>query len=443
MVKQYITVTALNRYLKAKFDQDPNLSRVYLRGELSNVKYHYNGHCYFTLKDEHARINCVMFSSYLSKLNFQLKDGVQVLVTGSVSVYEAGGQYQVYAYAINQDGLGRLYELFIATKEKLEKAGLFDENHKKALPAYPSRVGVITASTGAAVHDIVKTIRQRAPWIQITLFPSLVQGEKASENLIRQLNIADHSNMDVLIIGRGGGSIEELWAFNDEKLAKAIFLAQTPVISAVGHESDFTICDFVSDYRAATPTAAAVAAVPDQLALESQLNQIEKRMRNYLEQHLIQAKNQLNYLESSYPLRHPGYLYESRLLHLEQLTDDLVAQIKASHQQKCQDLLHLQSNFYLKQRLFVSNWKQWLSFEENHMQSCLENLVQLKAHHFQSLVNQLDALSPLKVLGRGYTITRQNEKTMTNLQMVDMNSQIEVEFRDGVLTAQPLSKKGV
>ena len=441
MTKQYLSVTALNRYLKAKFDQDANLSRVYIRAELSNVKYHHNGHCYFTLIDEHARVNGVMFASYLKKLDFRLEDGIQVLVTGSVTVYEAGGQYQIYAYAISRDGLGHLYELFLATKERLQKAGLFDENHKKTLPAYPRQVGVITASTGAAIHDLIKTLHQRAPYVKITLFPSLVQGATASQNLISQLRRADEAGMDVLIIGRGGGSIEELWAFNDESLAQAIYEAKTPIISAVGHESDFTICDFVADHRAATPTAGAVAAVPDLQVLLDQLERLEKNMSNELKQRLNQAKSQLDRLADSYPLRNPNYLFESRLLHLENLTDHLADALHLLYQRRQQKLLRLEASYQARGQLFCSTQRQWLTFTASQMQNHLSHQLARKTQQFQSLVSQLDALSPLKVLGRGYTITKQNQHVMTSLEQVDEHAAIEIQFRDGLLTAQPLVKK--
>jgi len=263
MEKRYITVSVLNKYLKNKFDTDPNIKSVSLRGEISNYKGHTRGHLYFTLKDETSRISAVMFQSYASKLTFNPVDGMKVLVTGRVSIYEATGAYQIYIESMEEDGLGNLYLKFEELKKKLATEGLFNPELKKPIPKFPSKIGIITAPTGAAIRDILSTIKRRFPACNTILFPSLVQGELAAPNIVSQIELADTYDLDLLIVGRGGGSIEDLWAFNEEIVARAIYKAKTPIISAVGHEIDFTIADFVADLRAPTPTGAAEMAVPN------------------------------------------------------------------------------------------------------------------------------------------------------------------------------------
>ena len=263
MNNNYITVAALTRYIKYKIDNDANLNEVYIKGEISNFKHHSRGHFYFTIKDEESRINAIMFASSTKNINFEPIDGMKVLVKGRISVFEQTGNYQIYVTDMMEDGIGNLYALFEKLKKDLEKEGLFDKAHKKQIPKIPNRIGVVTAPTGAAIKDIISTINRRYPLCEVILFPSLVQGREAKDDIVRNIKIADTYNLDTLIVGRGGGSLEDLWAFNEEVVARAIYECKTPVISAVGHEIDFTISDFVSDVRAATPTGAAELAVPD------------------------------------------------------------------------------------------------------------------------------------------------------------------------------------
>ena len=274
MNDKYISVTQLTRYIKYKIDNDVNLNEVYLKGEISNFKAHSRGHYYFTLKDEGSRINAVMFSSQTRNVKFIPQDGMKVLVNGKISVYEANGGYQIYVNEMLEDGIGNLYIAFEQLKKKLQDEGLFNEEYKKPIPKIPSRIGVVTAPTGAAIKDIISTIKRRWPLTEIYLFPALVQGESAKEDIVRQIKRADEYNLDTLIVGRGGGSIEDLWAFNEEIVARAIFECKTPVISAVGHEIDFTIADFVADLRAPTPTGAAEMAVPQLADIAKYLNQV-------------------------------------------------------------------------------------------------------------------------------------------------------------------------
>ena len=277
MNNNYITVGALTRYIKYKIDSDSNLNEVYIKGEISNFKKHSRGHFYFTIKDEESRINAIMFASSTRNINFLPEDGMKVLVKGKISVFEQTGNYQIYVSNMQQDGVGNLYALYEELKKKLALKGYFDESHKKKIPAIPSKIGIVTAPTGAAIKDILSTLKRRYPLCETILFPALVQGKEAGIDVANKIKIADSYNLDLLIVGRGGGSIEDLWAFNEEVVAKAIYDANTPIISAVGHEVDFTIADFVADIRAATPTGAAELAVPDKQELKKLINQYEIR----------------------------------------------------------------------------------------------------------------------------------------------------------------------
>jgi exodeoxyribonuclease VII large subunit len=262
MNKDYVTVSEINAYLNDKLKSDLNLRNLYVRGEISNYKTYPSGHSYFTLKDKDSEISAVMFGGYKSNLRFEPKDGMKVIINGKIEMYEVRGNLQLYAFNIIEDGIGELYVAYQQLKKKLEKEGLFDESHKKKIPKYPEKIGVVTAKTGAAVKDIITTIKRRYPYCEVLVFSTLVQGDRAAEQIVEQIRHAQNYNLDTLIVGRGGGSIEDLWPFNEEIVAREIYNCETPVISAVGHEIDYTISDFVADKRAATPTAAAELAVP-------------------------------------------------------------------------------------------------------------------------------------------------------------------------------------
>ena len=310
MEKRYITVGTLNRYLKHQFDTDPNIQKVFLKGEISNFKGHTRGHLYFTLKDEESRINAVMFQTYANKLTFTPEDGMKVLVEGRVSIYPATGAYQIYIEDMQNDGLGNLYLKYEALKKELAAKGLFDESHKQKIPKYPTKIGVVTAPTGAAIKDILSTIKRRYPICETLLFPCLVQGELAKDDIVRQINKANEYDLDLLIVGRGGGSIEDLWAFNEECVANAIYNSRIPIISAVGHEIDFTIADFVADLRAPTPTGAAEMAVPNITDLNILLKQYSLRLTNNITSKLDYYNDKLNRLKKSYVLENPRAIYE-------------------------------------------------------------------------------------------------------------------------------------
>ena len=415
MNDKYISVTQLTRYIKYKIDNDVNLNEVFLKGEISNFKAHSRGHYYFTLKDEGSRINAIMFSSATRNVKFIPQDGMKVLVTGKISVFEATGQYQIYVNEMLEDGIGNLYIAYEQLKKKLQEEGLFDEKYKKPIPKIPNRVGVVTAPTGAAIKDIISTIKRRWPLTEIYLFPALVQGEDAKEDIVRQIKRADEYNLDTLIVGRGGGSIEDLWAFNEEIVARAIFECKTPVISAVGHEIDFTIADFVADLRAPTPTGAAEMAVPQLSDVTKYLNQINIRLNNTISNKINQNKRKLNDLMTSNVFKNPMIIYQTK----EMIFDNLFERLKHSTINlvniKSKKLLEVKSSYILK-----SPYK----------------LLDNKANRYLNLVSKLETLSPLLTLQRGYTMTKVNGKVISSCKNIKKGDSVEVTFKDGKVDAE-------
>ncbi len=319
-----LSVAQLNRYVKSKMDADENLNHIFLVGEISNFKHHTSGHLYFTLKDEDAQVRAVMFRNAAARLRFQVSDGMRVLVRGRVSLYEAGGSYQVFVDDMQPDGAGALSLAFEQLKEKLAREGLFDPAHKRSLPRFPRTVGVITSETGAAVHDILHVLQRRFPSAQVVFAPVAVQGEEAPAQIIEVLDTFNRLQCaDVLILGRGGGSAEDLWAFNNEHLARAVYRSKIPVISAVGHETDFTICDFVADLRAPTPSAAAELAVPDRMALQTQLLQTTARLNSAMYDSISNRRNILTVLCSRGAFRQPQLFFDEKRMRLLMVTNAL------------------------------------------------------------------------------------------------------------------------
>lgn len=312
MDKRYLTVTALTKYLRRKIETDKHLRNVWLQAEISNFSHHSRGHMYFTLKDENARLSAVMFSFQNKFLKFKPENGMKVLVKGEINVYEPQGQYQIYVQSMEPDGIGSLYLAYEELKKKLAKEGLFDEQRKKPIPSFPSHIGIITSPTGAAIRDILTTIERRFPFVKRTLLPVNVQGRQAAPSIVKAIERANASDFDVLIVGRGGGSIEELWAFNEEQVARSMSASNIPIISAVGHETDFTISDFVADLRAPTPTAAAELAVPSMIELHKHLTQLTSRLNYHLTQDVKRKKEQLAALENTYAFKYPIQLNKQK-----------------------------------------------------------------------------------------------------------------------------------
>ena len=417
MNDKYISVTQLTRYIKYKIDNDVNLNEVYLKGEISNFKAHSRGHYYFTIKDEGSRISAVMFANNTKKLKFLPTDGMKVLVTGKISVFEANGSYQIYVNDMLEDGVGNLYIAYEQLKKKLEEEGLFDKSHKKPIPKIPNRVGVITAPTGAAIKDIISTIKRRWPLTEIYLFPALVQGESAKEDIVRQIKRADEYNLDTLIVGRGGGSIEDLWAFNEEIVARAIFECKTPVISAVGHEIDFTIADFVADLRAPTPTGAAEMAVPQLADIAKYLNQVNIRLNNTISNQINQNKRKLIDLKNSNIFKNPIMIYQTK----EMLFDNLLEKLKLN-------LINL-TNIKEKELIRLKN---------SYVLQKPYQLIDQKSNKYLQLLSKLETLSPLLTLQRGYSITKKEGKVVSKAKEIKKGDSIEVTFTDGSIEAEVL-----
>ena len=323
MANQYLTVSQINEYLAKKFKADSELKNVYIKGEISNYSTAPSGHSYFTLKDKSSQIPAVMFKGRKRILKFQPKNGMKVIVKGNIEVYERDGKYQLQANNITEDGLGDLYVAYEQLKKKLEKEGLFNKDLKKPIPKYPKRIGVVTARTGAAIRDIIITIKRRYPLCEILVFSTLVQGDQAAPQIIKQIRHAQRFDLDTLIIGRGGGSIEDLWPFNEESVAREIHDCNIPVISAVGHETDHTIADYVADLRAATPTAAAEIAVPQITEIKNKINQLTKQTNNKINETLQKNKNKLENISKKHVITHPESIYEVKQMHLDHLIKNL------------------------------------------------------------------------------------------------------------------------
>ena len=414
MERRYITVTTLNKYLKNKFDTDPNIQTLFLKGEISNFKGHTRGHLYFTLKDEYSRINAVMFYTNASKLNFVPKDGMKVLVCGRVSVYEPNGGYQIYVTEMIGDGLGNLYLKFEELKKKLSNEGLFLESHKKKIPKFPRKIGIITAPTGAAIRDILSTIKRRFPITETILFPALVQGEYAANDIVKQIKIADEYGMDLLIVGRGGGSIEDLWSFNEEIVARAIYDAKTPIISAVGHEIDFTISDFVSDLRAPTPTGAAEMAVPNMIDVVNFLNQLNIRLNKDLKNILDSYTKKIDNFKSCYVLSNPLATFEIREQKLDNLINNLNSRIKYIIDTNQKRLSNVKTNYTL-----------------NNPDSLLNNY----NNTYELLLNKLNLLNPLNILSKGYSVVKKDGKLIKDIDSINIKDKIEIKLYKGNIEA--------
>lgn len=420
MNNKYLTVSAITRYLKAKFDNDDNLRLVFLKGEISNIKYHTTGHIYFSIKDENSKINAIMFSSSAKKLLFKPVDGSKVLVTGRISVYEATGGYQIYVDEMLEDGVGNLYIAFEKLKQDLAKEGLFDKKYKKQIPKIPNKVGVITAPTGAAIKDIISTIKRRYPICDIILFPSLVQGDSAKDDIVRNIKLAENYDLDVLIVGRGGGSIEDLWPFNEECVARAIFECSIPIISAVGHEIDFTIADYVADMRAPTPTGAAEMAVPNMSDLVNIINNLNIRLNEAISGKINYQKLYLESLKNSYSLKNPLIMYENKKQKLDMMIDNLNKILIHKYEIASHNFELLKNNFILKNPEFIY---------KNQKQKLL------------NLIEKIELINPLGVLKRGYSLTYQNDKVISDISNVNLNSNILIKLHNGDINAKVIDIK--
>ena len=420
MNNKYLTVSAINRYLKAKFDNDDNLRVVFLKGEISNIKYHTTGHIYFSIKDETSKINAIMFSSSSKKLLFKPVDGSKVLITGRISVYEATGGYQIYVDEMLEDGVGNLYIAFEKLKQDLSKEGLFDQKYKKPIPKIPNRVGVVTASTGAAIKDILSTIKRRFPICEVILFPSLVQGDNAKEDIVKNIKLAENYNLDVLIVGRGGGSIEDLWPFNEEIVARAIFNCPIPTISAVGHEIDFTIADYVADMRAPTPTGAAEMAVPNMTDLINNINNYKIRLNEAINKKINYQKLYLDSIKNSYAIKNPLIMYEAKKQKLDILIDNL-------------------NNTLLKK--YDNAKHKFEIIKNNYILNNPSMLYKEQVNKLDNLIEKLELINPLGVLKRGYSLTYQDNKVINDIKKINKKDNLTIKLHNGDIISQIIDIK--
>ena len=434
--QRYLSVNALTKYIKRKFDADPHLLNIHVRGEISNFKQHSSGHMYFTLKDEKARILAVMFSSHSRTMKFSPENGMKIIVKGDITVYEPSGQYQIYIKEMQPDGIGELFLAYEQLKQRLEAEGLFALEKKKAIPSFPKTVGVITSPTGAAIRDIITTIKRRFPVVNILVFPALVQGDHAAPSIAKAIEQANMlKSIDVLIVGRGGGSIEELWAFNEEIVARAIFASTIPIISAVGHETDFTIADFVADLRAPTPTAAAELAVPHIDELMERLLQRQTRLLRAMKEKIRQEKVRLNRVQKSYAFRYPHRLYEQKLEQLDKLTEMLGRGVSRLTLQKKgqQEILYkrLQRNH---PRELLQNAEKRYNLTQKDFNRAMLQILEKKQTDFDFLVSKLQGLSPLKIMERGYSLVYTDDsKLVKSIYQVKKDDPLQIQLTDGSL----------
>ncbi len=436
MERDFLSVSGLTRHIKRVIDDEPFLQNVWIRAEISNFKKHSRGHMYFTLKDDHSRIQSVMFAGNNRYLKFLPENGMNVLVRGDVSVYEPYGQYQFYAKEMQPDGIGNLYLAYEELKKKLSARGYFEEERKKTIPVVPVSIAVITSRTGAAVRDILTTIKRRFPFVRITLLPVLVQGPHAAPSIARAIQQAGEAGgFDVMIIGRGGGSIEELWAFNEEEVAEAIFRSSVPIISAVGHETDITISDFVADLRAPTPTAAAELAVPDHRELRERVTQLKLRLTRYTTERIQATKDRLDRINQSYAFRYPGKLVEQKEQELDRLIELLQKETKRLLIRKKETFQYTNKalqQFHPKNR--VAEEKQTFEATKDRFSKAMLSYQKEKQQAFQTLLYKLDVLSPLRMMERGYSLAYKGENELIkHADQVDKGESLHIQLQDGRL----------
>lgn len=417
---KYLTVGALTRYIKYKIDNDEHLKTVFLKGEISNFKMHSTGHMYFSIKDETSKINAIMFSRDAKNVTFEPKEGTKVLVVGRISVYESTGNYQIYVSEMIEDGVGNLYIAFEKLKEKLSKEGLFDEKYKKKIPKMPKKIGIITAPTGAAIKDILSTIKRRYPICETILFPSLVQGDNAKEDIVKNLKIANTYDLDVIILGRGGGSIEDLWPFNEEIVAREIFASKIPIISAVGHEVDFTIADFVADLRAPTPTGAAEMAVPNMIDIINHIKQLTIRLNESLNKKIKLEKINLEKSKNSIVIKNPMIMIDNKKQKIDLIKESVIRMLN----------LKLENNKNKLEKI-----------KQNYILNNPEVIYKEKQNKLLNLIEKLELVNPLGVLKRGYSITKQDNKVITKIKDIKKTKPLIIKLQDGEIETEIINIK--
>lgn len=414
MKEQFYTVSQLNRYIAQLFSEDFSLNRITVSGEISNLKYHPSGHIYFTLKDTASQLSAILFAGERAGLKFKLENGMKVLVSGRVGVYQRGGSYQLYAEQIRLDGIGELYVRFEQLKQELSEMGMFDPLYKKPIPRFVRKIGIVTAKSGAAVRDIIQIVRRRNPYVELTLYPALVQGENAVPSIVQGIETLDKMGMDVLIVGRGGGSLEDLWAFNERAVAEAVFNADTPVISAVGHETDTTICDYVADLRAPTPSAAAELASFDIRDFDRGIEQLREQLDSIMETRLFDKKQKLDFYRKSISRENPRAVLQQEMQRLLHLEDRLSEGMKRKLEQSRMRLSH------------YPDFRLWME----HRLEKSRGLLSLKTE-------QLEAVSPLRRLETGFGyIQGEDEHRVDSVEKLRPGERLTISLKDGMVKSR-------
>ena len=438
MSEEYVTVSALTKYIKYKFDKDPHLGRVYLTGEISNFRLRPT-HQYFSLKDENAIISATMFQSAFKKIQFRPEEGMKVLVIGKVSVFEKSGQYQINIEHMEPDGVGALYLAYEQLKKKLEAEGLFSLP-KKTIPQFPKKIAILTSESGAVIQDIQTTVARRFPIVQLVLYPTVVQGVHAVNSILKNLDLVEQEDYDVVIIGRGGGSIEDLWAFNEEPVVRRVAELSIPVISSVGHETDTTLIDFVSDMRAATPTAAAEIATPVLMEIHQQLRNLQTRLEQALTRQLQIKRERMQALANASIFQNPERIYQVYQQRVDQLEMRLQQMMQQSVQHKRQQLVKNQHRLELgSPSRRVQTEKQALQYLAKRLEQAQGQLMKDKKQQFQRAIQQLDLLSPLKIMNRGYGILQQEETIIKSVDQLEVNQELTIQLVDGTVRSKVTS----
>ena len=438
MSEEYVTVSALTKYIKYKFDKDPHLGRVYLTGEISNFRLRPT-HQYFSLKDENAIISATMFQSAFKKIQFRPEEGMKVLVIGKVSVFEKSGQYQINIEHMEPDGVGALYLAYEQLKKKLEAEGLFSLP-KKPIPQFPKKIAILTSESGAVIQDIQTTVARRFPIVQLVLYPTVVQGVHAVNSILKNLDLVEKEDYDVVIIGRGGGSIEDLWAFNEEPVVRRVAELSIPVISSVGHETDTTLIDFVSDMRAATPTAAAEIATPVLMEIHQQLRNLQTRLEQALSRQLQIKRERMQALANASIFQNPERIYQVYQQRVDQLEMRLQQIMQQSVQHKRQQLVKHQHRLELgSPSRRVQTEKQALQYLAKRLEQAQGQLMKDKKQQFQRAIQQLDLLSPLKIMNRGYGILQQEETIIKSVDQLEVNQELTIQLVDGTVRSKVTS----
>ncbi len=415
-----LTPSSVNKYIKSILEKDINLEKLYITGEVSNVKYHSNGNIYFNIKDNEAQINCIMFKNYQMKMDFKIVEGDKVELLGNLYTYVKMGQYNINVFKIRKTGQGDLYQKYLELKKELESLGYFNQNHKKEIPLYPKVIGVLTSDTGAAIRDIITTIKRRYPIAQIKIIPTLVQGKNAYTDIVKNIKKSEEYDFDVIILGRGGGSIEDLWSFNEREVANAIYDCKIPIISAVGHETDFTIADFVADKRAATPTAAAEIATPNMIELKENLNKNINSINNSLNNLIKINKERLNLINQNQYFQNPLLNIQTDFMFLNEKFLYLVDSFKVS----------IETKRNLIDNLSKSNVKN------------IEDLIEKNKNKIVHQKENLDNLNPLNILSKGYSVVKKENEYIKTINDLKVGDDLNIKLVDGELTTSVIEIKG-